>query len=86
MSKIELTTKQLFGYAFLIVGIIMFIYVAVTAILLVNGTIQPITVDIAGINSENALFAGIILQIGLFALLIGIGYAFAKIGLNITKE
>jgi hypothetical protein len=85
MSKIKLTPKQLIGIAFLIVGTIFFLYVAVNAILLANGTIPPIKVEFAN-SSGYEEFAGILLQIGLFLVLVAIGYAFARIGLNITKE
>jgi hypothetical protein len=44
MSKIEVTPKKLFGYVLLATGIILFLYVAVDAILLVNGTLEPIKI------------------------------------------
>jgi hypothetical protein len=40
----------------------------------------------AGSSSGYDVFAGIILTIGLFAVLIGIAYGIAKIGLNIIKD
>jgi hypothetical protein len=85
-SKIEVTQKQLFGYVLLVAGIILFLYVAVDAILLVNGTFEPIKVEIASPNYGNDVFAGIILTIGVFGVLTGIGYAIAKVGLNLIKD
>ena len=86
MSKIEVTPKKLFGYVLLVTGIILFLYVAIEAILLVNGTLEPIKIEMAGSSSGYDVFAGIILTIGLFAVLIGIAYGIAKIGLNIIKD
>jgi len=70
----------------LVAGIILFLYVAVNAILLANGTFEPIKVEIASPNFGNDVFAGILLTIGLFGVLTGIAYAIAKIGLNIIKD
>ena len=86
MSKIEVTQKQLFGYVLLVAGIILFLYVAINAILLANGTFEPIKIEIASPNYGNDVFAGILLTIGLFGVLTGIAYAIAKIGLNIIKD
>ena len=86
MSKREVTPKKLFGYVLLATGIILFLYVTVDAILLVNGTLEPIKIEMAGSSSGYDVFAGIILTIGLFAVLIGIAYGIAKIGLNIIKD
>ena len=86
MSKIEVTTKQLFGYVLLVAGIILFLYVAADAILLVNGTLEPITIEMAGSSSGYDVFAGILLTIGLFAVLVGIAFGIAKFGLNIIKD
>ena len=86
MSKIEVTQKQLFGYVLLVAGIILFLYVAINAILLANGTFEPIKIEMASPNYGNDVFAGILLTIGLFGVLTGIAYAIAKIGLNIIKD
>ena len=86
MSKIEVTTKQLFGYALLVAAIILFIYITANAILLINGTFQPIKVEMTNPSYGNDTIAGIILQIGLFAVLTGVALAVAKIGLNLIKE
>ena len=64
----------------------MFIYVALNAILLANGTFQPIKVQITNPGYGNDVFAGILLQIGLFGVLVGIGFAVAKIGLGLIKD
>ena len=86
MSKIELTTKQLFGYTTLVIGITVFVYVIAYAVLLANGTVTPIKVAMENPGYGNDVMAGIILQIGLFAVLAGIAFGLARIGIWISKE
>jgi len=76
----------LFGYVLLVGGIILFLYIAVNAILLVNGTFEPIKVEIPSPSWGNDVFAGILLTIGLFGVLTGVAFAISKIGLNIIKD
>jgi hypothetical protein len=86
MSKIELTTKQLFGIVLMIIGIVLFFYVIVNAILLVNGTVAPLRIQSSNLPTGFDVLLGIALQIGLFGLLVGVGFGLAKIGLEITKN
>jgi hypothetical protein len=85
-SKIEVTTKQVFGYVLLAAGIILFFDITLNAILLATGTLQPIKVEMSNPGYGNDVFAGIILQIGLFGVLTAVAFAIAKIGLSIIKD
>ena len=85
-SKIEVTSRQLFGYGLIVAGIILFIYVVLNGILLANGTFEPLRIPMANSGYGNDVFAGILLQIGVFGVLAGIGFAVAKIGLGLVKD
>ena len=85
-AVIELTPKKLFGYILVAAGIILFLYVVINAVLLINGTIQPLKIEDVGLTSGSDVLAGIILQVGLFGVLTGIAYAIARIGLSIAKD
>lgn len=86
-STIEVTPKAMFGYVLFIMGILLLIYTAIQCILLVNGTFEPLKIEISetSLTAETAVFFGIILQIGMYGLLIAISYILIKTGINITK-
>lgn len=69
-----------------VAGIILFLYVAINAILLSNGTFQPIKVNMANSGYGNDAFAGILLQIGAFSILVGIAFAVTKAGISFVGE
>jgi len=83
--EVKVTPKALFGYALLIIGLILLGYVGMNCILLASGTIEPLSVEIIGLNVDTAAFVGIILQLGAYALLIAISYALMKMGMSIKK-
>ena len=83
--EVKVTPKAIFGYALLIIGLVLLGYVGMSCILLASGTIEPLSVEITGLNVETAAFVGIILQLGAYALLIAISYALMKIGTSIKK-
>ena len=89
--EVKLTPKAIFGYALLIIGLVLLGYVGISCILLANGTTEPLNVEINGLDVENGLdletatFMGIVLQLGAYALLIAISYALMKTGLSIKK-
>ncbi len=84
---IEITPKTMLAYILFAIGLILLIYTTIQCILLANGTIQPIEVEIDETQSSQGVgnLLGVILQIGMYGLLIAIAYILMKTGLNITK-
>ena len=87
-STIEVTPKTMFGYALFFMGIILLGYVAIQCFFLVNGTIEPIIIEINDTQYTEGLgsLLGIILQIGMYGLLIAIAFILTKTGLNIARK
>lgn len=86
-STIEVTPKTMFGYALFFIGIILLGYAAIQCFLLANGTIQPIEIEIEETQYTQGMgyLLGIVLQIGMYGLLIAISFILMKTALNITK-
>lgn len=86
-SVIEVTPKTMFGYALFIIGIILLGYIATQCFFLANGTVDPLKIEIEEtiLKDDMAVFLGIFLQLGMYALLIVIAFVLLKTGLNIAK-
>jgi len=86
-STIEVTPKTMFGYALFFVGIILLGYVAIQCFFIANGTIQPIEIEINETEYTQGIgyLLGIVLQIGMYGLLIAISFILMKTGLSIAK-
>jgi hypothetical protein len=86
MSKnvIEVTPRKILGYVLLALGIILWLIVIVTGLLLAIGMIQPIRVPNLGYGID--VVAGIVLQLGIYAILVGIGFGLAKNGVDLIKD
>ena len=88
MSKpvIEISPKAVFGYCLFFIGLLLLGYVALNCILLANGTMEPLKVSEERIGYGNEILFGIFLQIGAFAVLVGVSYLLMKMGLQISKR
>lgn len=85
-STIEVTPKTMLGYALFLVGLVLLVYVAFNCLMLANGTVEPLKIGEELINIiENQFFLGIMLQIGMYALLIFVSFILMKIGLSISR-
>jgi hypothetical protein len=87
-STIEVTPKTMFGYALFFMGIILLGYVAIQCFFLANGTIEPIEMEIeeTQYTRGTGYLLGILLQIGMYTLLILISFILTKTGLNIARK
>ena len=79
----EVTPRKLLGYVLIAVAIILFVFVIVSGVLLAAGTIHPI---MAYTSYPNGVFAGILLQLGIYAILAGVGFGIAEIGVDLVKD
>jgi polyferredoxin len=79
----EATPKKLLGYALIAVALILFVFVIVSGVLLAAGVIHPI---MAYTSYPNGEFAGIVLQLGIYAILAGVGFGIAEIGVDLVKD
>jgi len=85
-SVIEVTPKTMFGYALFFIGIILLGFIGIQCFFLANGTVEPLKIGQELLYEyETQLFLGIILQIGMYGLLIAVSFILMKIGLNIAK-
>ena len=87
-GEIKLTPKSLFGYVLFIIGLLLLGYVCLNAIYLASGTFKPLQVqtDQKTISIETQFFFGIMLQIGMYALIIVIASILMKNGMSIVRK
>ncbi len=92
MSKatVELNLRVIFGMAFLIIGIIVLLFVAITAFQLATGAIAPLNVKLSvnatyGLSNGYDALYGILLQIGMFTIIVVIAYILLRVGLSIMR-
>jgi hypothetical protein len=84
MSKIEVTPRRILGYIMIALGLILWSIVIVSGLLLVMGILQPIRVPNVGYGID--VVVGIVLQLGVYAILVGIGFGLAKNGVDLVKD
>jgi len=93
-SEIKLTPKSLFGYILFILGLILLGYVAMNAIYLASGVFQPLRIQITDPTRGQALITavetqvlfGIMVQIGMYALIIAVASVLMKNGLSVARK
>jgi len=90
MSKttIELNIRTIFGVAFVVIGLIILAYVSLTAFQLSTGAVTPLNLTSKNppISVEMGTFLGIILQIGMFAILVVVASILLKFGLTLILQ
>jgi len=87
-SVIEVTPKKMFGYILFCVGLVLIVYVAIQCYFLANGTLEPLKIEVNDeitLEDETVISLGILLQTGMYALLIAIAFILMKTGLNIAR-
>lgn len=91
-SEIKVSTRSLFGYALVIIGLVMLGYVSLNAVYLSSGVFQPLKVqvnDAAGkpllTSVETQVFFGVVVQIGMYALLVSIAFVLMSKGWEISR-
>jgi len=91
-GEIKLTPKSLFGYVLFFLGLVLLGYVCMNAIYLASGTFQPLKIELADQSGrivgtiETQVFLGIIVQIGMYALIIAIASILMKNGMSIARK
>jgi len=89
-GEIKLTPKALFGYVLFILGLMLLGYVCLNAIYLASGVFQPLKIELSQVGQtfgiESQVFFGIVVQIGMYALIVAIASVFMKYGLNIARN
>jgi uncharacterized membrane protein YjgN (DUF898 family) len=91
-TTVELNLSSIFGVFLLVIGIVVLGIVAVSAYLLSNGTLQPLQVAYKAqignvtISPETSLLFGILLQIGMFAVLVGVAYTVMRFGAMLIQR
>jgi hypothetical protein len=91
-SEIKLTPKSLFGYILFFLGLVLLGYVVLNAIYLANGVFQPLRVQITDstgrslITVDTGVWFGIIIQIGMYALMVAVASILMKYGLAIARK
>jgi hypothetical protein len=91
MSKgtVELNLRTAFGLAFMIIGLIMLLFVAITAFQLATGVITPLKVSVTGayaFSSNYDVLYGILLQMGMYIIVVVIAYILLRVGLSIMRK
>jgi len=93
-GEIKLTTKSLLGYVLFFLGLVLLGYVTMNAIYLASGVFQPLRIQLTDPQSGRALisavetqvFFGIVVQIGMYALIIAVASILMKNGITIARK
>jgi hypothetical protein len=83
-QTIQVTPRQILAYILITIAIIFLMYVAINVILLANGTIQPIRVATPSLVYGADVIAGILLQIGVYGVLVGVSFVLGTIGVKLA--
>jgi hypothetical protein len=83
-NVIEVTPQKILGYILLAFGVVLWIIVITMGILLVTGTIQPISIPSLGYGAD--VIVGISFQLGIYAILVAVGMGLAKTGADLIKS
>ena len=91
MSKttVELNLRTIFGLIFMVIGLIMLLYIAVTSLQLSTGAVKPLSLNVTGtyaVNSNYNTLYGILLQLGMFLIVVVIAYVLLRVGLSIMRK
>jgi len=93
-GEIKLTPKSLFGYVLFFLGLVLLGYVVMNAIYLASGVFQPLRIQLTDPTSGRALIStvetqvlfGIMIQIGMYALIIAVASLLMKNGLSVARK
>lgn len=90
-TTVELNLSMIFGLALMLMGLVILCIVAFSAYQLATGAFQPLQVgytqtDGYTITRETSLLLGILLQVGMFAVLVGAAYTFMRFGLPLVQR
>ena len=91
MSKttVELNLRTIFGLIFMVIGLSMLLYIAVTSLQLSTGAVKPLSLNVTGtyaVNSNYNTLYGILLQLGMFLIVVVIAYILLRVGLSIMRK
>ena len=88
-TTVELNLRTIFGLVFMVIGLIMLLYIAITSLQLSTGAVKPLSVNVTGayaVNSNYNTLYGILLQLGMFLIVVVIGYILLRVGLSIMRK
>jgi hypothetical protein len=92
-SEIKLTTRAMFGYTLFIIGLVLLVYVVVNGIYLAQGVFQPLKIQVTDAtgkalipSADTQVFLGIIVQIGMYALIVAVASILLKNGLSVARK
>jgi hypothetical protein len=85
-NTIEVRPRTIVGYILLGGAVVLFVYITILSIFLANGTFQPLKVALANPVNGNDVIIGIVLQLGVYAILAGIAFGLGKLGVDLTKN
>ena len=92
-SEIKLSTRSLFGYVLVIIGLGMLGYVSINAILLANGTFKPLQAQVNDLTGrplissvETQVLFGIFIQGIMYSLLVAVASVLLNKGLAIARK
>jgi hypothetical protein len=89
-AVIEITPRKAVAYTLIAASIILLMYVGVSALLLASGSMKPLKVEMpsnfVNPNSGVDVVIGVLLQTGMYGVLVGVALALANIGAKLTKD
>jgi hypothetical protein len=92
-GEIKLTAKSLFGYVLFFLGLVLLAYVIMNAVYLASGVFQPLKVQVNDStgrplisSAETQVFLGILIQTGMYALIIVVASILMKNGISLARK
>lgn len=88
MAKATVTfnISTILGAILMIAGLIILVVISWNAYQLAVGSLQPLEIRPDALTSTNAILYGIVLQIGMFAVLVGVAYTLMRFGMTVTQR
>jgi hypothetical protein len=84
--NVEITARKLAGTVLVLTAIMIIIYVVVSALFLLTSFSQPLKVEVQNPGYGMDVSLGILLQIGLFGVLVGAGSVLGNFGIKLIRD
>lgn len=87
-NVIEVTPRKAVAYILIAAAVVLLMYVGISALLLASGSAKPLTVEMPStfISSGVDVAIGVLLQTGMYGVLVGVAFALASIGVKLAKD
>jgi hypothetical protein len=84
--NIEITARKLAGTILVLTAVMIIVYVVVSALFLLTSFAQPLKVEVQSPGYGVDVSLGILLQVGLFVVLVGAASVLGNFGIKLVRD